>query len=273
MPASFKAPECREGGGTALSNCNCNFLDAVFFAASLIFWNTHTDEYLWDFDARLAACAQLAALEDARADAGDASYEAGQEEEELEEKLRNVELLRAGERDGDGEGGGGEQEEDSVPGHTFLDRLRCLQDTSHGPWVMGCEVRVDFKSRRESPGDWWRREQEDAWHVDQFDLMLSGEKKKCWFCLGHAERRVPAAATAEEEASGGVGGPVEGALEKCGKCRIAHYCSQAGCQKAHWPEHKHECKILRECRKAGTKVPCCDACFRIDISRLRVIHY
>ena len=122
LPASFKAPECREGGGTALSN----FVDAVFFAESLICWNTHTDEYLWDFDARLAACAQLAALEDARADAGDASYEEGQEEEELEEKLRNVELLRAGERDGDGEGGGGEQEEDSVTGHTFLDRLRCL---------------------------------------------------------------------------------------------------------------------------------------------------
>jgi len=175
LPASFKAPECREGGGTALStcnctcncncNCNCNFLDAVFFAASLIFWNTHTDEYLWDFDARLAACAQLAALEDARArpaDAGDASYEEEQEEEKLKEKLRNVELLRAGERDGDGEGGGGEQEEDSVPGHTFLDRLRCLQDTSNGPWVTGCEVRVDFKPRRESPGDWWRREQEDA---------------------------------------------------------------------------------------------------------------
>ena len=121
MPASSKGPECRESGRTALSN----FVDAVFFAESLICWNTHTDEYLWDFDARLAACAQLAAR--ARpADAGDASYEEEQEEEKLKEKLRNVELLRAGERDGDGEGGGGEQEEDSVTGHTFLDRLRCL---------------------------------------------------------------------------------------------------------------------------------------------------
>jgi len=252
LPASFNAPECRGGGGTTLSN----FDDAVFFAESLICWNTHTDEYLWDFDARLAACAQLAALEDASADAGDASDEEGPEAEELEEQLRTVALLGAGEQDGDGEGGGGEQEEDSVPGHTFLDRLRCLQVTCDGPWVMGDGVLLDDKPHRESPGDWWQREQADAWHVDQFDLMLSGEKKKCWFCLGHAERRVPAAATAdEEEASGGVGVPVEGALEKCGKCRIAHYCSRAGCQKAHWPEHKHECKILRECRKAGTKVP------------------
>jgi hypothetical protein len=34
----------------------------------------------------------------------------------------------------------------------------------------------------------------------------------------------------------------QGALHRCGRCRVATYCSQQ-CQKAHWREHKRVCKV------------------------------
>lgn len=34
-------------------------------------------------------------------------------------------------------------------------------------------------------------------------------------------------------------------LLTCGKCKTAKYCGKE-CQKAHWPEHKHFCKAVRE---------------------------
>ena len=39
--------------------------------------------------------------------------------------------------------------------------------------------------------------------------------------------------------------------KRCSRCKVAHYCSRE-CQKAHWPQHKGQCKIFASC--ATTKM-------------------
>lgn len=38
---------------------------------------------------------------------------------------------------------------------------------------------------------------------------------------------------------------------KCSSCNLSHYCSQQ-CQVAHWPNHREECKKIREAKIAST---------------------
>lgn len=66
----------------------------------------------------------------------------------------------------------------------------------------------------------------------------------------------------EEEMKEDKKGEGDGALKTCGNCRVAKYC-RFSCLKAHRSEHRHDCEILRRHRKFGTPVPLCGFCGKI----------
>jgi len=201
---------------------------------------TLADEWGQDPDARLAACASLAALEDANSRA--------------HHQLHPL-------------------------GCACSASISCCQAWHHVHPKGGAQEEGAPFPADKTPDAWWQQEHRDSWGGDSTcSIMGNSQKKLCWYCLGDPRRQAQAEELgflkklAKAAKNGTAPPPAEedkGQGEKltnCSGCLVAKYCRPA-CQNAHHPEHKAECGVLRAHRKAGTAARCCAVCHKIEGTR------
>lgn len=101
---------------------------------------------------------------------------------------------------------------------------------------------------------------EDCEYEDNEELQIAPKENACFCCRSKVGDQRTLSSTigalhADDEGVGETGSrPVVDKLSSCQQCRIARYCSKE-CQLAHWPRHKHDCKIWRDLYDGSVVVP------------------